>query len=185
MSEKRREHRLKANLPIKIISANGTEILGSTGNISRLGTYLEVDKEIPAGENVDVTLELPAYSHDLSLAGEIRCKGNVFRCNLVREFESSKIYGIGVFFTDFDENQDKEKLSQFIDFLTIKEEQEIKDGLKRRREKEEAEKAIKHTDEFYIRQEQYQKETINLLKQIQVRLEDISRKLQADDKKQN
>ncbi len=105
MNEKRREHRLKANLPIRIISSNNTEILCSTENISRLGTYLEIDREVPAGENVDITLELPAYTQDLALAGELRCKGSVFRCNLIREFESTKFYGIGIFFTDFSEKK--------------------------------------------------------------------------------
>jgi len=185
MNEKRREHRLKASLPIKISSGNETEILGSTENISRLGTYLEIDRELPAGENVDITLELPVYSQDLSLAGELRCKGAVFRCNLVREFESTKFYGIGIFFTGFSEEKDRERLSQYIDFLSLKEGQEIKDGLKRRREKDEAEKTIKQSEEALIKQEEFQKESLNLLKQIQSKLEKIYRILQTENKKQD
>jgi hypothetical protein len=178
MNEKRREHRLKANLPIKIISSSNAEVLGSIENISRLGTYLEVDRQIPAGENVDVTLELPAYSQDLSLAGEVRCKGSVFRCSLIRESESRKFYGIGIFFTSFNENQDKERLSKYIDFLTLREEHEIKEFLKRRREKEVVVKTTKQSEEF-------QKESLDLLKQIQAKLEEILRILQSDNKKRD
>lgn len=182
MSEKRKEHRFKAELPIKIIYA-GAEIAAKTDNLSRLGTYVEISREIPAGESVDITLVLPAYTGDISMSGEVRCEGSVFRSVLLSQASGNKYYGAGIFFTVFSEHQHRDKLSNYIDYLVLKEEQEIKDGLKRRKEKEETSKLIKHPEEFYLRVEEFQKESLNLLHKISFQLEEINRVLQADNKK--
>ncbi len=197
MSENRKEHRFKAVLPIRIIYA-GNEIIGCTENLSRLGTYAEINCEIPTGENVDVTLvlpaygfgykesqtiALPAYTQDLSPNEEVKCKGNVFRSVLLRQSATNKYYGVGIFFVVFNEDKHREKLSDFVEHLTLKEEQEIKGGLKRRREKDEAEKIVRNSEEFYVQEEKFRKESLNLLHKISSQLEEINRLLQAGHKK--
>jgi hypothetical protein len=167
--ERRKEHRLRANLPIKIVSQNGVEIIGRTENISRLGTYVEIDKEIPVGERVDLTVEIPGYDQDISFSGQVECKGSVFRSGLSRQFQKNRIYGIGIFFTFFNDREAKEKLSRYIDFLSSKEEQDIKEGLRRRKERE----RLKESEEMRFWQEEFQQESLKLLKEIIARLEEI------------
>ncbi len=197
MSENRKEHRFKAALAIRIIYA-GNEIVGCTENLSRLGTYAEINREIPTGENVDVTLvlpaygfgykesqtiALPAYTQDLSPNEEVKCQGNVFRSVLLRQSATDKYYGVGIFFVDFSEDKHREKLSDFVEHLTFKEAQEIKSGLKRRKEKDEAQNLVKHSEEFYVQEEEFHKESLNLLHKISSQLEEINRLLQAEHKK--
>jgi len=127
--EKRREKRLKVRLPIRISYPETTEIYSHTENISRLGTYIEIEREIPLGVHLDIAIEVPAYTDDWSLKGTVRCKGDVFRCNLVREQESTRFYGLGIFFTNFSNEQDRDILSKYIDFLIVKEKQDIKQAM--------------------------------------------------------
>mgnify|MGYP001766009565 CR=1 FL=1 len=166
MNEKRKEHRFHANLPIRIMHGT-TELLSSTENISRLGTYAEFAREIPVGEDLDVTLVVPPYTKDPAVTGEIRCKGSVFRSTLLRESPSSRSWGSVIVFTAFAETPDKDKLSAFIDFLTLQEEQEIKEGLRRRREKDQ----LRHQHQENARQEDFQREALKLLRQISEKLE--------------
>lgn len=163
--EKRKERRVRANLPIKITYQKNLEILGRTENISLLGTYLELDREMPAGIDADIALEIPAYAEDLSLAGEVKCKGNIFRCNLIREFESKKYYGIGIFFTDFLVKADRDNLSNYINFLIFQEKQAIQKDTKRWQDKRQAKRQDPHI------------QALDLLREILNRLEEISRLL--------
>lgn len=87
------------------------------------------------GVKADIILDLPAYSNDLSLIGNVRCSGDVFRCSLLKEVGSKKLYGMGIFFTDFFEQEDRNKLSKYIDFLILKEQENIKQAMQRWREK--------------------------------------------------
>jgi hypothetical protein len=167
--ERRKEHRLRSNLPIKIVCQNGGEIIGRTENISRLGTYVEVDKEILVGERVDLTIEIPVFDPDISFSGQVECKGSVFRSGLSRQLQKNRIYGIGIFFTFFNNREEKEKLSRYIDFLASKEEQDIKEGLRRRKEKE----RLKGSEEMMFVQQEFQQESLKLLKEIVARLEEI------------
>jgi hypothetical protein len=167
--ERRKEHRLRSNLPIKIVCQNGTEIISRTENISRLGTYVETDRDIPTGERVDLTIEIPVYDQDISFSGQIECKGSVFRSGLSRQFQKNRVYGIGIFFTFFNNREAKEKLSRYMDFLASKEEQDIKEGLRRRKERE----RLKESEDARLWQEEFQQESLKLLKEIVARLEEI------------
>ena len=182
MSEKRKEHRLRANMPIQIVYGSGMELRGRTENISRLGTYVELPQDIPAGQSVSLVLELPAYTRDASLTGEVRCGGTVFRTNPLRSAEGQQWYGVGIFFTDFPDPRDKEKVSTFVDHLIVEEEQEIKEGLKRRKEKESAHFASAEKKDLAERRDEFQKEALDLLKQISTRLEALARELRARKK---
>lgn len=183
MSENRKEHRFKAVFPIRI-TYGGNEIIGCTENLSRLGTYAEINREIPTGENVDVTLVLPVYTQDSFQHDEINCKGNVFRSVLLRQSATNKYYGVGIFFMVFSDDEHRKKLSNFVEYLFLKEEQEIKGGLKRRREKDEAQKVVKDSEEFYVHEEEFRKESLSMLHKISYQLEELNRLLQAGHKKQ-
>ncbi len=138
--EKRKERRIKIALPIKVIY-QGNESSGFTANISRLGTYAEIEKELPIGVDVGVALEIPAYLKDAPVGGKIRCEGNIFRTHFIQEVKNKKYYGLGIFFTSFNEEADRQRLSRYIDYLSTQEEKEIKEGAKHWREKREMKKA--------------------------------------------
>lgn len=169
--EKRKERRIKVNLPIRITHQDNLEVVGKTENISRLGSYVELDKEVPVGSDIDVTLEIPQYCPDLSLTGTVQCRGNIFRCNVTKETESQKYYGIGIFFTDFLKSSDRDKLSKYIDFLILNEDKSIREGIKRWQIKRDKAKITKQAREKKIGQKEFQTEALSLLKQILSRLE--------------
>ena len=177
MSEKRKEHRFHAVLPIRIFYRT-SELLSRTENIRRLGTYVQFNREIPVGEELDITLVLPSYTKDPALAGEVRCKGSVFRSTILRESAVNKSWGTGIFFTAFEDSQDREKLSAYIDYLTQQEEQEIKEGLRRRRQKNQT----RHLQQLDSRQHDFQKETLKLLRQISAQLTKLERFVQRKAK---
>jgi len=179
--ERRKERRLRANLPIKLISG-GEEFLTRTENISALGAYMEAEHTIPVGADVDLILEIPLYSKDTSLSGEVRCKGSVFRSSVIREFQTGKFYGIGVFFTTFLRDEDKKKLFSYVDYLIQSEEQDIKEGLKKWKFKREAHKAVRVTEQMQVHQEEFQSKTVEALNKILQKLDDIAYQLQSQHK---
>jgi len=180
--EKRKERRIKVKLLIKIVCQKNIEIQGQTQNISRLGAYVETGRKIPVGSDVNITLEIPAYTKNLSLSGEVKCQSNIFRCDLIREIEANKYYGVGIFFTNFLQAIDREKLSRYIDFLILREDENIKEGMKRWRDKREVTKKSRQAQKTELSQENFQKTATTLLKQILTRLEEISRLLQPQNK---
>ncbi len=169
--EKRKERRIKIALPIKIIY-QGDESSGFTGNISRLGAYAEIDRELPIGADADAILEVPPYTKDASLVGKIKCRCNIFRVNFIREVRGKKYHGLGIFFTGFTGQGDKERLSRYLDHLIAQEEKQIKKGAKLWREKREMKKIDKISAEGRdIGVDN--SDIVSLLKQILSRLEEI------------
>lgn len=169
--EKRKEHRIKASLPIKISCPGGVAVCAETGNISFLGAYVETNKEIPLGADADIILQVPQYSKDPGFSGEVRAKGNIFRCNSVkREAEEQNLFGIGIFFTGFAQKSDREKLSRYINFLVSQEEKNLREGVKALKKKKK-EKKKESAASAALSQEEFQKEALHLLKQILSRLE--------------
>jgi hypothetical protein len=182
MNEKRKEHRLKVNMPIRIVSESGAELRGRTENISRLGTLMESPAELAAGQTVKIVLELPPYTPDTSLTGEVMCEGTVFRSSTLRVAGGGQLYGLGIFFTDFASLRDKEKVSAFVDHLIAIEEQEIREGHRRRKEKELAHTGAAEKKDLATRQDKFQKEALDLLRRISGRLETLARDLRAGKK---
>jgi hypothetical protein len=169
--EKRKERRVKTSMPIKII-CRSNESSGFTGNISRLGAYAEMDQEFPIGADVHVVLEIPADIKDASWRGNVKCQGNIFRANFVREVNNKKYYSLGIFFTGFAEQGDKERLSRYLDYLITREEKEIEQGAKLWREKREMKKIDKVSTEG--RDIGFDNsDIVSLLKQILSQLEEI------------
>lgn len=177
--EKRKERRMRVSLPAKIFYQK-LEVAGQTENISRLGAYVETNKEIPMGAELEMSLKIPAYTKGESLVQDIRCRGSVFRSSLIREENTKKYYGLGIFFTDFSQQTDRGKLSKYIDFLTLQENKGVKEGLKRWKEKRGA--ANKLTAQQQMKSEECQAQTKVLLKQILSRLEEIYRLVKSQDK---
>ncbi|RKY32179.1 MAG: hypothetical protein DRP74_03215 [Candidatus Omnitrophota bacterium] len=182
--EKRKERRIKVNLPIEISYGKSPPLTGETENLSRLGAYLEADRKFPLGVDIDINIEIPSYSDNRSLAGKVNCKGNVFRCSLTKDLENIKYYGIGVFFTEFSKESDKEKLSKYIDYLIEKEEESIKEGLKHWKEKRESAKITKKERQEEFPKEDAQQETLRLLSEVLKRLEEIKHLIKSYSKKE-
>lgn len=183
--EKRKERRIRVNLPIKIFYQKKQEIVGQTENISRLGTYVEVEQKIPLGADIEISLEIPAYVKNPSLCGEVKCEGNIFRCSLTREVAQKKYYGLGIFFIRFAQEAEKEKLSRYIDFLILNEDKAVKEGVRHWRDKRKAARYARQQEEkaaLAKGEEDYQKQTLDLLNQILTRLAEISRLLGPQEK---
>jgi len=169
--EKRKERRIKISLPLKIIY-QGKELSGFTGNISRLGAYAQMERDLPIGTDIDAVLEIPAYAKDPSLTGKISCKGNIFRANFIEEAKGKKNFGLGIFFTGFPEQKDKEKLSRYIDYLIAEEEEGIKKGVKLWRNK----RKMKKVDTASVEgrhKDNDNSDIASLLRQILARLKEI------------
>jgi len=177
--EKRKERRIKVSLAVKIFY-QGLEVTGQTENISRLGAYVETGKEIPMGAELEMSLKIPSYTKEESLGGDIRCRGSVFRSSIIREEGIKKYYGLGIFFTDFLQKADRGKISKYIDFLILQETKGVKKGLRRWKEKREA--AKKSTAQQEMSPDEYQAQTIALLRQISDRLEEIYRLVKSQGK---
>jgi len=182
MSEKRKEHRLRANIPVILSWGKEKGLQGRTENISRLGAFVELNKQVPAGATVGITLAIPAYTQDISLAGNASCSGTVFRSSPLGEIDGAPLYGVGVFFTDFAGPRDKDKISAFVDHLIREEERGIREGLRRRKEKETVHLAARRKESAAARQEDFQKEALTLLKEIARRLDDLGRTFNARKK---
>ncbi len=85
----RRGRRVNVTMPAQL-SVGGEVISTQTENISFLGTYVKVGKEIPVGTQADVMLTLPPGPG----GGSVQCDGVVVRCeNLEPGF-----FGLGIFF---------------------------------------------------------------------------------------
>lgn len=180
--EKRKERRIRVNLPIKIVYQRDQIVMAQTENISRLGAYVEITKKIPLGADIEITLEIPPYAKDPSLSGEVKCQGNIFRCSLTREIAAKKYYGIGIFFTRFLHGAAREKLSKYIDSLISNEDKTVKEGIKRWRKKRKVARETKRLEKPSLNQKEYQKQTLALLEQVLTRLEEISRLLEPQNK---
>ena len=169
-------------MPVTLVWGKEKGLIGRTDNISRLGAFVELNKQIPAGEAVGLTLELPAYTQDISVTGGVSCSGTVFRSSPLRERDGVQLYGLGIFFTDFASSRDKEKVSAFVDHLILTEEQDIKEGLKRRKEKELAHQEAADKKSSIARQDEFQKEALGLLRQISTRLEALAHEFRSRKK---
>jgi len=180
--EKRKERRIKVNLPIRIVYQKNIEFRGLTENISRLGTYVKIDKKIPVGSEAEITLEIPPYVKNSSAYGDVKCQGNIFRSDLIEEVESKKYYGIGIFFTSFSKEADRKKLSDYVDFLILNEDKTVREGIKQWRDKREIKRKARKIQKRPLSPEDYQKETLALLRHILTRLEEISRQLESQNK---
>ena len=169
--EKRRERRLSVDLGVTIIYQD-SQIPGRVTNLSRLGAYAQIDREIPPGKDVDLALKLDdCAGSNPSLSGTIKCKARIFRCSQIEGAGPRQYYGLGLFFTHFLSEADKEELSHYLDFVKQKEAEAIQRGIKRWKKKKKINQNKKQPDNHT--------DTAKLLEQVLKRLKEISRQLQT------
>jgi len=70
MTEKRREERVTASLPVILVDAGG-----STCDVSASGVFFETDASLVVGETIDFTMEFDAPGGKRLL----KCRGQVLR----------------------------------------------------------------------------------------------------------
>ena len=128
--ERRREKRIKARLPITLEYPANASISACTENISLLGAYLESEEEIAIGTKLSIILTIPAYNAKDASATNIKCQGDVFRCNLARQIESRRLYGLGIFFSNFSRQEDRNRLADYLDFLIRQDEENVRQAAK-------------------------------------------------------
>ncbi len=165
MNEKRKEHRLKAVLAVKLTDEKGREVAAQTTNISRLGAYIEAACQVKVGTAVHVAVAIPGYG-DVSGSDEVRAEATVFRCTPLRS--QPPVFGLGLFFTAFTSPQDRQRLSAYLDYLFSQEEIGVKEELKRRKSKE---------------PQDFSKQCLDLLQDISRRLDDLSVQIKNIKKK--
>lgn len=161
------------SLPVWISYRDKRGIPGTIENISRLGAYVATDRPIPEDTAVSAMFAIPSYTKDQSLGGEVRAEANVFRMNLIGESGANKHYGVGLFFTRFLSQQDSDKLSGYIDFLILEEENNIKAGIKRWQEKRKAVKKGVSGPDAVPDNNDAQQEIMTLLRMIMERVDEI------------
>lgn len=132
--EKRRRKRVDVELPIEI-EYDKEKISARTKNISELGTYIETDKEIPAGTTLDIGINIPKTGFvKLDKVKQINCSGITFRCQPIDSLESKKQYGTGIFFRSFLRSGEKD-LSICIDYILLQEKKRGKLFMRRKKQK--------------------------------------------------
>ena len=110
--ESRHGRRVRATLPA-LFAYGGEQLSTRTENVSLLGTYVHLEKEIAVGTPVTVTLDLPEGG------GSVQCQGIVVRCEGV----GPVLNGIGIFFNQF-LGDGEAKLDHLIDELLKKQNEE-------------------------------------------------------------
>ena len=111
-AESRRGRRVAVTLSAHLICGD-QELSCQTENVSLLGTYVQVARELPISTPAKMTLDLP-YN-----MGAVQCQGVVVRCENLRP----SVYGLGVFFNEFLEDGEA-KLEKLIDELLRKQTEE-------------------------------------------------------------
>ena len=110
--ERRRYPRVEKKLPIQL-STDKYEISTETKNLSCIGAYCAVDKNIPVLTKLSITLIIPKKSKDKYI--KVKCKGVVVRKKMVNPNK----FNIAIFFNDIKETE-KDKILRYIDTLLLK-----------------------------------------------------------------
>jgi hypothetical protein len=108
-SERRQYPRANKQLALKIVS-EGCDFVTQTENISCVGTYCCIDKNIPVMTKLSLLLLLPIRSKNRNVTSKIQCKGVVVRSDSAPEPGK---FNIAVFFNEISE-RNKTKISQYI-----------------------------------------------------------------------
>jgi len=174
--EKRKERRIKVEIPAAV-TYQGARLAGHTDNISRLGAYIELESEIPVGAAIGIMLEIPRYTSAGPWHGQVHCSGSVFRVHHIEEAGSAGHYGTGIFFTAFQGEADKERLSRYINFLVERETEQVTRGAKEWRQKRQTLQKKKQAPQDTPCEPQTRNKTLALLEEIKDKLEQLYRLL--------
>ncbi|MFH1858495.1 MAG: PilZ domain-containing protein [Candidatus Omnitrophota bacterium] len=112
--ESRRGRRVRVEIPVLLVCGN-EQFSTHTENASLLGTYISVGKQLPIGAEVRLTLDLSQTSY----GGQVQCQGVLVRCEAL----PSGLFGLGVFFNQF-QGDGEARLDAMIEDLLIKQNEE-------------------------------------------------------------
>jgi len=129
--ERRRRRRVKVQMPMRL-GYGSNEALASTKNVSLLGACLSMDRQIPTGTRVALSIDIPKYIEDSNLIGEVKGEGAIVRCDTMAEGQPSG-YELGLFFSSF-LPPGEEKLANYLDYIAKKEEDEIRQWVQQYRQ---------------------------------------------------
>ena len=108
--ERRRYPRIQKNIPLKIQKDN-FDFVGQTQDISCIGAYCTVNKNIPLFSVISIVLLLPLKKNNKSNVCSVHCKGVIVRNEL--NPQNNKEYQIAIYFNDLRQS-DKVKLSKYV-----------------------------------------------------------------------
>ncbi len=134
IKEKRRRKRIDVALAL-IVEYNQGEIRAETKNISLLGTYIELNKEIPPGAKLNIKITLPPQGSGQSGRNrQVCCEGVAFRSGPLIPLQGKRLYGTGIFFRAFSPGSEK-SLADYIDYVLRREKKAGKIFMRKRKEK--------------------------------------------------
>jgi len=109
MHERRQDHRLEKNIPVKICQEDG-DIVTETVNISRSGAYCVVNRSIEPMTKMKIHLLVPTRKNGKTAAKKITCGGVI-----VRSEPASKDnhYNVAIFFNDISQ-RNSEMISDYV-----------------------------------------------------------------------
>ena len=111
MREKRRYHRVKKALPLKI-SHSEFDVVTETRDISGNGAYCSVNKPIAVMTKLRIVILIPVKKAELTSVKKVVCQGVVVRETVV-EGDKKHPYHIGIFFNEISES-DRKALTSYI-----------------------------------------------------------------------
>ena len=110
-SERRRDPRLTAQVPVKISQEDG-DLVTETANISRAGAYCRVERALEPMMKLKVQVLIPIRKNDSSVTTKkITCQGVVVRT----ERTPDNHYNVAIFFSDITK-RDAECISDYVDY---------------------------------------------------------------------
>lgn len=109
VSERRRDPRLTATIPIKI-SEEGGDTVTQTANISRSGAYCYVEKYIEPMTKLKIHLLLPLKKNGKATTKKITCQGVVVRTEHVKGGSGCNV---AIFFNDIVQ-RDAESIADYV-----------------------------------------------------------------------
>jgi hypothetical protein len=107
------------------LNYGNNEALALTKNVSLLGACVTMDKEIVPGTRVALSLDIPRYTDQNGLIGEVKGEGAIVRCDSIQEEGKLYSYELGVFFSNF-LPPGEEKLMGYLDHIAQQQEEEIR-----------------------------------------------------------
>lgn len=134
IKERRRRKRIDVALALTI-GYNEGKITAKTKNISLLGTYIEINKEIPVGTKLNIEIDIPLRGPEKSIrSGQANSEGVVFRSKPLISLQGKSSYGTGIFFRSFSQ-KDERMLANYIDYVLLQEKKTGKIFMRKRKGK--------------------------------------------------
>jgi c-di-GMP-binding flagellar brake protein YcgR len=110
--ERRRYPRIEKKLPIKLLT-DEYEVSTETKNLSCIGAYCTVDRDIPVLTKLSIMLILPKNSKDKYT--KVHCRGVVVRKEVINPTK----FNIAIFFNDITPKE-KNKILKYINKHVLK-----------------------------------------------------------------